>query len=139
MNHTPEQCKEFKKLPVSGKKGRYEMLKQVNTCFKCFSNHTKQNCPKKHVLHVEAINTIPSCVHHRKTTGRAPQRRKPKKQCPKSQEAIHWPCIEFIKCQLVTVVKRFLFSVIEGLIASYITHHTAERIKAKKIKKLSLM
>ena len=47
IKHTTEQCKEFNKLPISGKEGKYELLKQVNACFKCFGNHKKQNCSKK--------------------------------------------------------------------------------------------
>ena len=41
INHTTSECKEFQKLPVSGKQGRYEVLKQVNACFICFGNHKK--------------------------------------------------------------------------------------------------
>ena len=44
-DHTTNECKEFRKLPLSGKQGRYEVLKQVNACFKCFGNHKKQDCP----------------------------------------------------------------------------------------------
>lgn len=47
VNHTTEQCKEFQKLPVSGREGKYEVLKQVDACFSCFGNHEKKNCPKK--------------------------------------------------------------------------------------------
>ena len=47
IKHTTEQCKEFTKLPVSGKEGKYELLKEVNACFICFGNHKKQNCPKR--------------------------------------------------------------------------------------------
>ena len=45
IKHTTEQCKEFNKLPVSSKEGKYELLKQVNVCFKCFGNDKKQKLP----------------------------------------------------------------------------------------------
>ena len=47
INHTMEECKEFQKLPISGKNGRYQLLKEVNPCYKCFGNHVRQNCPSK--------------------------------------------------------------------------------------------
>ena len=59
INHTTSECKEFQKLPVSGKQGRYEVLKQVNACFKCFGNHKKQDCPKK-----DPCTTCGSQSHH---------------------------------------------------------------------------
>ena len=44
ISHTTEECKEFHKLPV---KEKYELLKQVNACFRCFGNHQRRDCPKK--------------------------------------------------------------------------------------------
>ena len=38
INHTTGECKEFHKLPVGEK---YELLKQVNACFRCFGNHQR--------------------------------------------------------------------------------------------------
>lgn len=46
INHKTSDCNEFRKLEVSGKQGRYELLKQINACFKCFGNHKRQDCPK---------------------------------------------------------------------------------------------
>lgn len=45
INHTTEECKEFQKLPISGKNGKYQLLKEINACYKCFGNHLRQNCP----------------------------------------------------------------------------------------------
>jgi hypothetical protein len=59
INHTTSECNEFKRLAVSGKQGKYELLKEVNACFKCFGNHKRQNCPQK--------DPCPSCgsqSHH---------------------------------------------------------------------------
>ena len=47
INHTTEECKEFQKLPVGGKNGKYQLLKEINACFKCFGNHQRQNCQSK--------------------------------------------------------------------------------------------
>ena len=44
INHTTVECKEFLKLPISGKNGRYELLKQIDACF---GNHRRQDCPRK--------------------------------------------------------------------------------------------
>ena len=59
INNTTNECKEFQKLPLSGKQGRYEVLKQVNAFFKCFGNHKKQDCPKN-----DPWPTCESQLHH---------------------------------------------------------------------------
>lgn len=47
IKHTTSDCKEFQKLSVTGTKGRFELLKQMNACFICFGDHPKIDCPNK--------------------------------------------------------------------------------------------
>ena len=47
INHTTAECKECLKTSSRGKNGKYELLKQIDACFKCFGNHRRQDCPKK--------------------------------------------------------------------------------------------
>ena len=47
IKHKTSDCKEFQKLPISGKGVKFERLKQVNDCFVCFGNHPQQKCPNK--------------------------------------------------------------------------------------------
>ena len=72
----------FLELPLSGKQERYEVLKQVNVCFKCFGNHKKQECPKK-----DPCPTCGSQLHHvllckgndpKEKTKNAPETEQPK-------------------------------------------------------------
>lgn len=46
MKHTSDS-KKFQKLTISGEGGRFELLKQMNTCFVCFGNHPQQTWPNK--------------------------------------------------------------------------------------------
>ena len=55
--------KEFEKFPIGGKGGRFELLKQMNTCFVCFGNHPQQKCPNKKLrLLCGSENTTFSCA-----------------------------------------------------------------------------
>ena len=47
IKHNTETCREFLKLPIKGKGGRVDVLKDVNACFYCFGNHKRGRCPKK--------------------------------------------------------------------------------------------
>ncbi len=108
IKHTTEQCKEFQKLLVSGKDGKYELLKQVNACFICFGHHKKQDCPKKFcALLVVAVSITCCCVYEEsqilqmiKTMGRNLQVMKAKgikKPLRTLQEVTLWLYILFIK------------------------------------------
>ena len=59
IKHTTEQCKEFNKLPISGKEGKYELLKQVNALG---ITRNKTALKRSHVLLVEAISITFCCV-----------------------------------------------------------------------------
>jgi len=37
----------IQKLPISGEGGKFERVKEVNTCFVCFGDHPQQKCPNK--------------------------------------------------------------------------------------------
>ena len=59
IKHTTEQCKEFNKLPISGKEGKYELLKQVNALG---ITRNKTALKRSHALLVEAISITFCCV-----------------------------------------------------------------------------
>ncbi|XP_048579343.1 uncharacterized protein LOC125560937 [Nematostella vectensis] len=45
IKHKTQDCKEFQRLDIYGKGGKLDVLKQVNACFKCFSDHLRSKCP----------------------------------------------------------------------------------------------
>ena len=144
INHTTEQCKEFQKLSISGKDGRYELLKQVNACFKCFGNHRKLNCPKK-----RPCSSCGSDQHHSLLC--IPPKL-PKDSGEKSKTGDDGN--KEVASYTVGSDSMALYPIHQATIsdsgrkvsvlcdggsnASYITHRAAERIKAKKVKELSL-
>ena len=149
INHTTSECKEFQKLPVSGKQGRYEVLKQVNACFKCFGNHKKQDCPKK-----DPCPTCGSQSHHvllcrgngPKEKAEHPLETEQSKTRDDSREETHSHMVQsdaialYPVNQAIVVESGKTVSVFcdGGSNSSYITHRAANRIKAKTIRKLTL-
>ena len=137
------------KLPISGKEGKYELLKQVNACFKGFGDHKKQNCSKK--------VPCPSCgsnLHHpllcvRKPSppghedegikpppdGASKENRETASYAAGSEAVALYPIYQANVSDSNKKVSVFCDG---GSNASYITHRAAERINAKKVKKLSL-
>jgi hypothetical protein len=144
INHTTEQCKEFQKLSISGKDGRYELLKQVNACFKCFGNHRKLNCPKK-----LPCSSCGSDQHHSllcippklpKDSGKKSKtgddgNKEVASYTVGSDSMALYPIHQATISDSGRKVSVFCDG---GSNACYITHRAAERIKAKKVKELSL-
>ena len=75
INHTTEECKEFQKLLISGKNGKYQLLKEINACYKCLGNHLRQNCPSK-------VRCNSDSTHHHKMLCDA----KPRSDYPSEEE-----------------------------------------------------
>lgn len=127
-----EECKEFHKLPV---KERYELLKQVNACFSCFGNHQRRDCPKKD--HCSCGNG----QHHQLLCeNKRPEKEEDKttrKETHVSQsDAVSlYPIYQAAVCGTNKTVTVFCD---DGSNATYITHRAAERIKAKKLGKVTL-
>ena len=149
INHTTSECKEFQKLPVSGKQGRYEVLKQVNACFKCFGNHKKQDCPKKdpcptcgsqshHVLLCRGNDPKEKAEHPLETEQsktRDDNRGETHSHMVHSDAIALYPINQAIVVESGKTVSVFCDG---GSNSSYITHRAANRIKAKTIRKLIL-
>ncbi len=149
IKHTTEKCKEFQKLLVSGKDGKYELLKQVNTCFICFGNHKKQDCPNK-----VSCSSCGSSQHHlllcvqRKPVPLDNQdkgKKPPSDESKGNKETSSYiagsdsmALYPIYQANVSDSNKKLSMFCDGGSNASYITHHAAERIKAKKVKKLSL-
>ena len=144
INHTTEQCKEFQKLSISGKDGRYELLKQVNACFKCFGNHRKLNCPKKlpcsscgsdqHHSLLCIPPKLPKDSGEKSKTGDDGNKEVASYTVGSDSMALY-PIHQATISDSGRKVSVFCDG---GSNASYITHRAAKRIKAKKVKKLSL-
>jgi hypothetical protein len=149
INHTTSECKEFQKLPVSGKQGKYEVLKQINACFKCFGNHKRQECPKKgpcpacgsqlpHVLLCKEKNRWEKAEF-------VPASEQPKPHDDSREEANShmvqsdamalYPIYQAIVVESGRAVSIFCDG---GSNSSYITHCAANSIKAKTIRELTL-
>ena len=149
IKHTTEQCKEFNKLPISGKEEKYELLKQVNACFKCFGNHKKQNCSKKvpclscgsNQHHPLLCVRKPSPPGHEDEgikpppDGASKENRETASYAAGSEAVALYPIYQANVNDSNKKVSVFCDG---GSNASYITHRAAERINAKKVKKLSL-
>ncbi|CAB4027430.1 Hypothetical predicted protein [Paramuricea clavata] len=105
INHTTEQCKEFQKLSISGKDGRYELLKQL-----------PKDSEEKSKTGDDGNKEVASY-----TVG--------------SDSMALYPIHQATISDSGKKVSVFCDG---GSNASYITHRAAERIKARKVKKLSL-
>ncbi|CAB3984060.1 Hypothetical predicted protein [Paramuricea clavata] len=144
INHTTEQCKDFQKLSISGKNGRYELLKQINACFKCFGNHRKLNCPKKlpcsscgsdqHHSLLCIPPKLPKDSGEKSKTGDDGNKEVTSYTVGSDSMALY-PIHQATISDSGRKVSVFCDG---GFNASFITHRAAERIKAKKVKKLSL-
>jgi hypothetical protein len=141
INHTTAECKEFQKLPVGGKNGKYELLKQVDACFKCFGNHRRQDCPKKELC------ACGSREHHqllceRKDLQPPPQQEKKDEATTRKETHVLqsnslslYPIYQTAVCDSNKSISVFCDG---GSNATYITHRAAERIRAKKLGKITL-
>ena len=136
INHTTAECKEFHKLPISGKNGKYELLKQIDTCFKCFGNHRRQDCPKKESC------TCGSSQHHQLLCERKYPKetaQEERKDETSTRKEIHVSQDNFSSLypiyQVAVRGSKKSISVFYdgGSNATYITHWAAEKIRAKKL------
>ena len=141
INHTTAECKEFLKLPFSGKNGKYELLKQIDACFKCFGNHRRQDCPKKELC------TCGSNQHHqllceRKDPKETAQEEKKDETSTRKETHVSqgnssslYPIYQVAVSGSKKSISVFCDG---GSNATYITHRAAERIRAKKLGKVTL-
>ena len=135
ISHTTEECKEFHKLPV---KEKYELLKQVNACFRCFGNHQRRDCLKKdHCSCGNSQHHQLLCEHKRPEKKAGDEDKATRKETHVSQsDAISlYPIYQAAVCGTNKTVTVFCDG---GSNATYITHRAAERIKAKKLGKVTL-
>ena len=144
INHTTEECKEFQKLPISGKNGKYQLLKEINACYKCFGNHLRRNCPSN-------VRCNCNSTHHHKMLCDA----KPRSDYPNEEEVKEeevkgdkkgtyiaqsdslslYPIYQVLVSGCNKSVTVFCNG---GSNASYITHRAAQRINARKLGKVAL-
>ena len=158
VKHKTSDCKEFQKLPISGEGGKFELLKQVNACFVCFGNHPQQKCPSK-----KPCSLCGSEKHHfllcksgekkegSNTTGQDQTVSAPRKEedrqtdhCAHTESASHatrgaglalYPIQQAKVCESGKNVTIFCDG---GSNTTYITHQAADRIKAKKLNRITL-
>ena len=135
INHITEDCKEFQKLPV---KERCQLLKQVNACFRCFGNHQRRECPKQdHCSCGNSQHHQLLCEQKSPTEKNNDDTKTARKEAHVSQSdaASLYPIYQAAVCGSNKTITVFCDG---GSNASYITHRAAERIKAKKLGKVTL-
>ena len=160
IKHKTSDCKEFRKLPISGEGGKFELLKQVNACFVCFGNH-----PQRKGLNKRPCSLCGSEKHHfllckpgkrregsnmtsQDQTGSAPRNAKEEDRktdlCAHAESASHatraaglvlYPIQQGKVCESGRNVTIFCDG---GSNTTYITHQAADRIKAKKLNRFIL-
>ena len=125
-----------------GKNGKYELFKQIDACFKCFGNHRRQDCPKKESC------TCGSNQHHqllcerKDPKERAQEERKDETSTRKEthvslgNSSSLYPIYQVAVCGSNKSISVFLMEVPTQ--RTYITHQTAERIRANKLRKVTL-
>ena len=139
INHTTEECKEFQKLPISGKNGKYQLLKEINACYECFGNHLRQNCPSNVRCNCDSTH------HHKMLCDAKPRSDYPNEEQVKgdkkgtyvaqSDSLSLYPIYQVLVSGCNKSVTVFCD---EGSNASYITHRAAQRINARKLGKVAL-
>ena len=136
INHTTNECKEFQKLPLSGKQGRYEVLKQVNAC---------KTVARKTPARPVEVSCIMFCCVREKILKSGLETEQPKAH-DDSREETHSHMVQsdaialYPVSQAIVVESGRTVSVFcdRESNSSYITHRAAYRIKAKTIRKLTL-
>jgi hypothetical protein len=135
INHTTEECKEFQKRTV---KEKYELLKQVNACFRCFGNHQRRECPRKdHCLCGSSQHHRSLCEHQsaKKKTDDEEESARKETHVSQSDAVSLYPIYQSAVCGSDKTVTVFCDG---GSNATYITHRAANRIKAKRLGKVTL-
>ena len=159
VKHKTSDCKEFQKLPISGEGGKFELLKKVNACFVCFGNHPQQKCPNK-----KPCSLCESEKHHfllcksekkregsnttsQDQTGSAPRNGKEEDQntdhCVHAESASHatrgagLALYPIQQAKVYESGKNVTIFCDGGSNTTYITHQAADRIKAKKLTRLT--
>ena len=140
IKHMTSDCKEFRKLPISGEGGKYELLKQMNACFICFGHHRREKCPNE-----KTCSYCGSEGHHFLLCKSEREKEDPKTVCHAQVEAASYASqgaglalypIQYAKvCESGKKVAIFCDG---GSNTTYITHQAADRIKAKKLNKFTL-
>ena len=137
INHTMEECKEFQKLPISGKNGRYQLLKEVNPCYKCFGNHLRQNCPSKERCNCDS-------GHHNKMLCKAKARSENSNQEDAKVDKKETHVVQSDSLSLYPIYQMPVSGCNKSVFcdggsnATYITHRAAQRINARKLGKVTL-
>ena len=143
-NHKTCECNEFRKLEVSGKQGRYELLKQVNACFKCFGNHKRQDCPK-----TDPCSSCGSKSHHQLLCKTKNPPNIPPEQPEVRDDNREGKESNVVQSDTLALYPIYQTTVVEsgksvsvfcdgGSNSSYITHRAADKIGAKVVRKLTL-
>ena len=138
INHTTEECKEFQKLPISRKNGKYQLLKEINACYKCFGNHLRQNCTSK-------VRCNCDSTRHKMLCDAKPRSDDPNEEevigVKKGTHVIQSDSLSLYPIYQVPVsgCNKSVTVFCDGEPnASYITHRAAQRINARKLGNVAL-
>ena len=129
---------------MSGKQGRYELLKQVNACFKCFGNYKRQDCPKTY-----PCSSCGSKSHHQLLCKTKNPPNIPPEQPEVRDDNREGKESNVVQSDTLALYPIYQTTVVEsgksvsvfcdgGSNSSYITHRAADKIGAKGVRKLTL-
>ena len=142
VKHKTADCKDFKALSLDG---RYQALREVHACFRCFGSHRRDSCKAKiqcenchnsshHTLMCKKaqspVNSAPVCTDAQTV-----------KQVSSSSHVVRGSGLSLYAVQPAFVVNSGKMANVfcdNGSNSSYITHRAAERLKAKRLEKYTL-
>jgi len=142
VKHKTAECKDFRALSLDAK---YQALREVHACFRCFGLHRRDSCKSK----VQCENCQNSSHHSlmcKKVQNHAYAApvntdTQPLKQVSSSTHVVRDSGLSLYAVQPAFVVNGGKTANIfcdNGSNSSYITHRAAERLKAKRLEKYTL-
>lgn len=139
--HKTTECKEFEKLSIDEK---YQALRNVHACFKCFGFHRRDKCMSKRVCeHCKKSNHHSQlCRQISKTKDSAdvqPTSSNVEKSVSSNVASVSSLSLYAIQQALVVESGRWATVFCDsGSSTSFITHDAANRLRAKKVEKYTL-
>ncbi len=90
INHTTSECNELKKMAVSGKQGRYELLKEVNACLNALATTRGKTALRKTLVRPVKANHITSCCAEKRNLKKTHQNNRKPLRTAKKRKVVIW-------------------------------------------------
>ena len=118
---------------------KYQLVKEINACFKFFGNHQRQNCPSKERCNCNSTH------HHKLLCEAKPRSDNPTEEAVKVDkkgsyvaESDSLSLYPIYQVPVSDCNKSITVFCDRGSNATYITHRAAQQVKARKLGKVSL-